>query len=168
MVPENLWKALIQNTLSGVIAILQFIERILGGSKKSMNDVAVLAGLYTFAVEEYGKLLILADLRRTNGEVTIPYRRGIRNHERKFNVAIERLPAVCTGLESPLEEIALEGFAATSLSPVDFEARLAIFYSDFSESLDSVIPVPRAYAGRLIGATSKLLEIALGFRLPWE
>lgn len=154
------------NTLSGIIAILQFIERALGNRNLTQNDTAVLAGLYTFAVEEYGKLLMLAELQPANGQVTVPYGGGIRNHSRKFAAAIERLPAVCTGFESPLEQEIMDGFVSTELSPVDMEARLGIFYSDLVESIDAVIPVPRTYPGRLARATSKLLELALGFRIP--
>jgi hypothetical protein len=53
---------------------------VLKEDKLTENDVAILSGLYTFAVEEYGKLLILTDLKVVGGEVTVPYRNRIRNH----------------------------------------------------------------------------------------
>ena len=58
------------------------------------------AGLYTHAVEEYGKLLYLQSLKPVNGKVKIEYTSKFKNHKIKFPLALSKLPKKCTVLHS--------------------------------------------------------------------
>lgn len=56
-------------------------------------------GLYTYAVEEYGKMLLLGSLPEKGGAVSVPYREIFRSHEKKFEAAFKDLPADCAQLK---------------------------------------------------------------------
>ena len=56
-------------------------------------------GLYTYAVEEYGKMLLLESLPEKGGIVSVPYREIFRSHEKKFEAAFKDLPADCAQLK---------------------------------------------------------------------
>ena len=56
-------------------------------------------GLYTYAVEEHGKLLLLESLPEKGGIVSVPYREIFRSHEKKFEAAFKDLPADCAQLK---------------------------------------------------------------------
>ena len=90
-ITEDLWKKTIQETLFGILKMLESAERLL----QSEGHEAVCAGLYTFAVEEYGKLLLLKQYNLSDGKVKIEFRDNFRRHESKFKKAIENLPYDC-------------------------------------------------------------------------
>jgi hypothetical protein len=48
----------------------------------------------------------------------------------------------------------------------DFEARMAVFYSDFEDSVENVKPPPSVTKTRLKKAINKLREIALSTKIP--
>ena len=56
-ITEQLWNELKKNTLSGIIRLAESANILLS----SNGDVAICAGLYTYAVEEYGKLILLSE-----------------------------------------------------------------------------------------------------------
>ena len=135
---EELWKKIVQETFFGILKMLECAERLL----ESEGHEAVCAGLYTFAVEEYGKVLLLKQYTLENGKVKIRYRDEFRNHNRKFETAIRVLPKECvnlcrTGFEKGFED----GFEHKNIL-ADFEARLAIFYADFADSGEAIKPLP--------------------------
>ena len=54
-------------------------------------DKEVAAGLYIYAVEELGKLLLLEKIKRKNGRYDISYRKEFLNHDVKFSITLDYL-----------------------------------------------------------------------------
>lgn len=52
-IPENQWNEMMQNVLNGIFRKLNAVKNIL------TIDIYIAAGLYIYAVEEFGKLLLL-------------------------------------------------------------------------------------------------------------
>jgi len=96
------------------------VEELLGVAVSIMDSHPRYAlGLYTFAVEEYGKALWLEDIRAsgsTNGRYTVPT--NIRSdHHRKFKYALDALPHECTEIKVRASSVALRlGTNATPIS----------------------------------------------------
>ncbi len=61
----------------------------------STGNPTVSAGLYTFAVEEYGKYLYLKSLEPIDGKYHIDYANEFTNHTSKFEKALSNLPDEC-------------------------------------------------------------------------
>jgi AbiV family abortive infection protein len=156
---EKLWASIMQETLSGIRVLLDSSEKLLdyGGNE------AICAGLYTYAVEEYGKLLLLSKYVPIDGKVKIRYRNIFRKHDKKFETAIQNLPEECINLcRLGFEKGFEESFEHHDII-ADFEARTAIFYSDFIESKESDIkikPVPPVDKNKLKNAIKVLRSIA--------
>jgi len=162
-ITEELWKKMMQETLFGVIELLNSAEKLLqnGGSE------AICAGLYTYAVEEYGKLLLLLDYGPSGGKVKIKYKDEFRNHEAKFRAAIKHLPDECKTLHEGAfsqRDFSRENFDTDVVA--DFDARKAIFYSDFADSGDDIKPVPSVDKDRLKKAINQLKTKAFGTTIP--
>jgi hypothetical protein len=161
-IKEDVWKNMMQETLSGVIRLLESAEKSLNNDV----DVAICAGLYTYAVEEYGKLLLLKNCKPSSGMVEIRYKDWFRAHRDKFSIAIRNLPDECKTLHRG-------AFSRKNFSPpdfdtetvVDFEARLAIFYSDFTDR-GEMKRVPPVDKDLLKKAISKFKTIAFGISIP--
>lgn len=51
--------------------------------------------LYTHALEEYGKMLLLGRIPEKGGIVSVPYREIFRSHRKKFDAALGALPPDC-------------------------------------------------------------------------
>jgi hypothetical protein len=147
-------------TLSGIIALLDSSERLLLNGEKD----AICAGLYTYAVEEYRKLLLLKEYVPSDERVEIDYKRLFCEHQFKFEVAIRNLPDECKILNAPVWEKGIweSGIWNEETVIADFEARLAIFCCGISDSHDDVAPVPTVDKDRLKIAINKLRTIALG------
>jgi len=152
-ITDELWKKMMQETLAGVFKLLESADKLLDNG----GNEAICAGLYTYAVEEYGKILLLQQYNPSGGKVKIEYRDEFRDHEAKFGAAIKYLPDGCTKL---YESAFSQDFDTDQVA--DFEARLAIFYSDFTESGDGIMPVPPANKSHLRKAINKFKTIALG------
>ena len=60
-IPEKQWKEMMQNVLNGILRKLNAV--------KSMQtiDVDIAAGIYIYAVEEFGKLLLLKNANALGG-----------------------------------------------------------------------------------------------------
>ncbi len=130
-----------------------------------LNDAKALAkmspshalGLFTFAVEEYGKAVFLSKLRRKGQNRIVPHSlfHGKRSHQIKFEEAIKVLPTECTnlGLGVRIEassgmtrtyKVAGEdwisvmagttGLFSTIGSTVNFDVRMETFYVDWDDS----------------------------------
>jgi hypothetical protein len=124
----------------------------------------VCAGLYTYAIEEYGKILFLKSFPDSaTNEITFPYRRdgakGFLNHDEKFNRVKndKRLPDSCKKIH--------EGdFKHEDFRPQDFdtdvaayfEARMALFYADFKDK-NSILEPPRVDRPLLLKAVDDFL-----------
>lgn len=160
-IPEDLWKKIMQETLNGILVLLDSSKKLLSNN----GNQAVCAGIYTYAIEEYGKLLLLKQCVPIDGKVKIEYRDGFRDHKAKFKVAIQNLPNSCINLcriqpyEYEYRDIVYQDIIA------DFEARMAIFYSDFNSSgwIKSALPIE---TDRLKNAIEQLYIIAFAITFP--
>jgi len=164
VITEELWKKIMKETLQRVLRLLESAEILLDNG----GNGAICAGIYTYALEEYGKILLLKQSSHVNGKVKIKYRKGFRYHPEKFRLAINNLPKECTTLKKP-------AFNSKSFDPdifdteeviADLEARMAVFYTDFLDSGDGVKPIPPVDKKLLKNAINILRKIAHGTNLP--
>ncbi len=120
----------------------------------------IAAGLYTYAVEEYGKALILNSCKPSAGMVTLPYGKGFVNHTVKFEKALNQLPANCKLLHrgSFSDAFSSESFDVDEVA--DCQARLNVFYSDLRNSSDRAKRPPSVDVGKLKKAIATLRPIA--------
>lgn len=166
LIPEDLWKQLMQGTLDGVIRVLDASNKLL----LNEGNEAICAGLYTYAVEEYGKLLLLKQYVPSNGKVTIDYEKIFKRHEDKYQAAIENLTKQapeCTILTRRMFDPAIfdpQIFDTTAII-ADFKTRMAIFYCDIANSGDGIKQVPPVDKSLLKNAIDKLKIIALAMTI---
>lgn len=166
-ITEQLWNDLKKNTLSGVLRLLESADILLSNK----GDVAICAGLYTYAVEEYGKLILLTECSSLNGKIDINENRlfGPRSHDIKFKAAIDRLPNECKHIGVDywggyFPKGYWAGYFPDESSVVaGFKSRLAIFYCGLDASKKVVMPVPLVGRPSLRAAIAKLKTIAFGF-----
>jgi hypothetical protein len=110
-----------------IIHNLEATKRFLELKEEEYDDIC--AGIYTYAVEEYGKFLYLRRLSPTspNNTITIQYtddNQGFLDHRHKFKLALDTLPDSCKTLRQG-------GFTSTGFissgfvtdTPADFDAR---------------------------------------------
>lgn len=161
-VDYDTWKNICQVTLFNIHSILESVKILLEKNIEENKKVLfehpfVAAGLYTFAIEEYGKFLLLSSIVENNGIFRIKYRDEFRNHLKKFPVVLSKIPEECKlihrgrfganfGKNFDVDEIA------------DFESRLAIFYSDFDEN-QKIQSLPQVDSTSLSNALEKFTEI---------
>jgi hypothetical protein len=118
--------------------IVHRIKKNLFGAKTIIDtDEEIAAGIYVYAVEEFGKLLLLKGCSKEGDKYVIEYKEKFLSHNYKFKLALDFLQKnnkdECIVLNN-------EGsFTAKSFYWNDFtlgllpktEARLGVFYSDF-------------------------------------
>jgi hypothetical protein len=68
-ISEDLWKKIMHETLSGILALVDSVEKLLNNG----GDATVCSGLYMYAVEEYGKLQLLMGYNPSAGKVKVNY-----------------------------------------------------------------------------------------------
>ena len=142
---------------------------MLDSSEKLLNNggnETISAGLYTYAVEEYGKLLFLKRYSPRKGLVKIKYKDEFRDHYEKFNIAVQNLPNECTKISRIGFEEGFENAFEHKDIAADFEARMAVFYSDFQDSGKELMLVPPIDKDKLRTAITKLRTIALAATIP--
>ena len=143
-ISEELWNNLKKNTLSGVLRLLESAQKLL----ENNGEEAISAGLYTYAVEEYGKLILLGEYNSLDGKVSIDYYAlfgGRGSHNLKFEAAIRKLPDECKhlGVDIWAPGIWAKGVWVDSSSVIaDFNSRMAIFYCGLDKSKKIINPVP--------------------------
>ena len=138
-------------------AILSGIRRILAssralhsagsalGPRDSDGLLAVAAGLYTYAFEEYGKLLLMERLPEKGGVVSVPYREIFRSHGKKFEAASEALPKECWSAEAGYFDPAYFDpayFDTCGSLEATFPVRVSMFYLDMDSNGEPVVPIP--------------------------
>jgi hypothetical protein len=102
----------------------------------------ICAGLYTFALEEYGKVVLLQSYP-TADTIEIHYKYGFRDHKRKFPLAKNKLPTECMQLHDggfDRNSFDAESFDVDVVA--DLDSRLGIFYTDFTDSADRIKGIP--------------------------
>ena len=138
-------------------AILSGIRRILASSRalhaaaagRSQSDsdglMAVAAGLYTYAFEEYGKLLLVERLPEKGGVVSVPYREIFRSHGKKFEAACGELPKECWSAETGLFDPNLFDpglFDTWSSLSATFTTRMSLLYLDLDSNGEPIVSIP--------------------------
>ena len=137
IITEDLRNKTIEISLQRILKLLDSSQILLdnGGS------VTVCAGLYTYAVEEYGKIVLLRKSRKIDGHLKVKYKEGFRDHNTKFRLAIKNLPNECITLRIGVFDPKIFD---TETVIADFKSRMSVFYTNFLESgkgIESVSPV---------------------------
>lgn len=70
-IPENQWKEMMQNILNGIFQKPNAVKNILTSDMYIAAYIA--AGLYIYAIEEFGKLLLLKNVYELNGMRRVMY-----------------------------------------------------------------------------------------------
>jgi hypothetical protein len=118
--------------------IREGIKKKLDASKRLIeNDIEVSAGLFIYAVEEFGKLLLLDNGKLKDSKGKIMYKDEFVNHEAKFGKAFDYLQehnynnCIVLNDEGSFnpKSYSWRGYSI-GLIP-ETEARLSIFYVDF-------------------------------------
>lgn len=162
VISETDWKQIFNVTYRN-------IQRKLDAAKSLIDhDAELSAGLYTYAIEEFGKLLLLKQGNFQNGKCTIQYRDEFVNHTYKFEIAFDYLQdnnaghcILLTQGDFSIQDFAWRDFYVGL--PADFESRLSIFYSDLSihdNGTVEIVPVPNvdeAYLRRALDGLEKIL-----------
>ena len=153
------------------------ITKKLSAAKQNIYiDTEIAAGIYIYALEEFGKLLLLNESQTVDGKYIIKYRDGFRSHDFKFNKAFDYLlnngygefmilnndiPAASTPDAFSSRSFTIELLAQT-------EARLGIFYVDFTKSENDnyeILKIPTVDQNKLNEAINKLEEVIDTFEL---
>ena len=125
----------------------------------------VAGGLYTYAIEEYGKLLILNSYQSIEGKVLLDYS-IFTNHDEKFSKAIENLPSECISISKGLfnSKIFDPKIFNTKGTVATFNARKGIFYTDLDKE-NKLKMTPHVDAQTLKKAVIKFSEIVSNIKL---
>jgi hypothetical protein len=82
-ISEKTKTEMVDNTKVGILKKLE-------AARKTIEiDLEISAGLYTYAVEELGKLLLLKRIRTKSGKCTVKYSKEFVNHDKKFETAFD-------------------------------------------------------------------------------
>lgn len=141
------------------------IYRKLDSAKLLINhDPEMSAGLYTYAIEEFGKLLLLRQCAFNNDKCKIMYEDQFIKHTYKFELAFDYLRKNNAGQCITLSQ---GSFSQQSYSWKNFdigllpgfESRLSIFYSDFlfeQNRVTDIVHIPSVDHGCLKDAIDGL------------
>lgn len=149
-IDEKLLEDLKDTTLFNIKSILKSVKILLDQNLEENKEILfehpyVCAGLFTYAIEEYGKLLILRSYMPVNNKVTIEYRAKFLNHKEKFRIAIENLKSISSEsieISKAMFDPAYfdEEYFDTEKTITEFETRKKIFYSDFKDNCILILP----------------------------
>ena len=133
-ISETVRKQMMEFIKDGILRKINAVKHLQTADK----DIA--AGLYVYAVEEFGKLLLLRDAPLLNGKRKIKYAEEFVDHRTKIKKASEYfrrnnsnvcmiLAQGCPGQTSDVDEGNWDNVIVDIAA--DTEARLSIFYADF-------------------------------------
>jgi hypothetical protein len=132
----------------------------------------VCAGLYTYTVEEFGKILYLKSFSLSpsdSNKTKFPYKMkggkkgtGFLNHYKKFDLALDVLPdtckILCEGGGFLASGFLSSGFITDDELIADFEARKRVFFADFKRDTKiSIEEPPKVTKALLEKAVEKFL-----------
>lgn len=130
-ISEHQWKGMMQNVRDGIYRKLKAAKQI------TAYDKELAAGLYVYAVEEFGKLLLLKKAVVFNGMRRVIYDKEFVYHRIKFETAFDYFQAngyaaclVISEGDFVVADFVWRDFAIGMLA--NTQARLSIFYSDFA------------------------------------
>lgn len=170
IIDQKVWNDLKFSTLTNIKDLTKSAKILLDANMEENKEFLgwhpwVAGGLYTFAIEEYGKLLYLLSCKPSEGKVEINYDGQFRNHTKKFKRALDELPPKCKNLHSG--SFTTSGFTSSGYNTdtlADFEVRKGIFYVDLDEN-DKLKIFPRVDARVLLKAISKFGDIIKNIQL---
>ena len=167
-ISKEIWNEAKQLIKTGII-------KKLSAAKQNIDiDTEIAAGIYIYALEEFGKLLLLKESQTVDEKYIIKYRDGFRSHDFKFNKAFDYLQnsgfGECIivnddGAFTP-DAFSCRSFTIELLAQT--EARLGIFYVDFTKSendIYEILKIPTVNPNKLNEAINKLEEIIKTFEL---
>jgi len=146
---EQNWQSITSDTLWRIKSLLDAVRTLIADIKEEEHgdfiitegDPTIAAGLYTFAVEEYGKYLYLKSLEPIDGKYHIDYTNEFKKHPKKFDRALSNLPKECTLVNLGKKEDPWYHDPNVHDDVIaNFETRLRIFYSDFDPNNANKIP----------------------------
>lgn len=157
-VSKEIWRQLVVDTLYNTLSLASSSKILLKENIKENRDVKfedphVAAGLYLFAIEEFGKALILENYQTIHDEAEIKYSDEFRNHTTKFLRALENLPDECKLLHKGSFG---KGFDIDEFASL--ENRMSIFYSDLDDE-KKISVLPQVDAEKLQICLDKFMEI---------
>jgi hypothetical protein len=159
-ISEEQWNQMKQHILDGILRKIKAVRKI------QTIDKDIAAGLYVYAVEEFGKLLLFRDAPLLNGMRKITYRDEFVVHEKKIKKAFDYFrnngfDACIVLAQGCLEASELESGEFVIDLSANQDARLSIFYSDFVyyENLP-VIESPPEVEPKMLQRATEQLEIA--------
>lgn len=136
------WDNLKKLTRQRIISKLESAKELL--KVTGLDDVS--AGLYTYALEEFGKLILLDKNEpvANNTKRKINYRNEFTSHDKKFEAAFDYLQEHSSTSYKCYVLNDKGSFSPTSFTwrsyniglLADFKARMSIFYTDLSYKLD--------------------------------
>jgi len=172
-IDEKVWNELKIRTFNNIESLLKSARILLDHHNQLKNNKLfehpyVAAGLYTYAVEEYGKLLILESYKPEKNKIRLEYNKLI-DHCEKFQKAFDALPLPCQQIggqtifktdkpKGTISGIPWKTMEIIKLMPIDFEARKIIFYSDLDKD-DKVKSLPQVDVMSLAGAIYRFQKI---------
>ena len=158
IITEDLRNKTIEITLQRILKLLDSAQILLDNG----GHLAICAGLYTYAVEEYGKIVLLRKSRKINGHVRVKYKKGFRDHNTKFRLGVKNLPNECITLRIGIFDpnICDTKIFDTETVIADFKSRMSVFYTNFLESgkdIESVSPVNEKLLRKAITKLRKIV-----------
>jgi hypothetical protein len=145
------------------------IIKKLSAAKQNINiDIEIAAGIYIYALEEFGKLLVLKESQTVGGKYIIKYRDGFRSHDFKFSKAFDYLQnngygkCIILSDDGAFTSDAFSWRSFTIGLVAQTEARLGIFYIDFTNSENDnyeIMKIPTIDTNKLNEAIKKLEEV---------
>jgi hypothetical protein len=160
-IPENQWKEMMQNILNGIFQKLNVVKNIL------TIDMYIAAGIYIYAVEEFGKLLLLKNANVIKDMRRVVYEKEFLSHTRKFKAAFDYFQTnkydscfVLSEGDFVPSDVVWSDYYIGLLSNTG--ARLSVFYSDFTydKNLSVIIETPPVIDLGLLQKASNELERA--------
>jgi hypothetical protein len=163
---EDVRKQMMESIRDGILRKIDAVRHM------QTADIDIAAGIYVYAVEEFGKLLLLKEAQSLNGKWKIKYNDGFISHKTKFEKASDYfrsnnfdvcmiLAQGCPGLTSDVDERNWDNVIVDRAA--DTESRLSIFYADFVYDHDKnpVVESPPGTEPRMLQKASEQLAIAI-------
>lgn len=148
IITEKQWKRIREATFVNIHSILEAVEKLIKDLDEDFldfkNPVFVASALYTHAVEEFGKLCYLQNLKPEKGKIKIEHNlifKGGSSHENKFQLAISKLPEDCIILQHGSYTKTSYSQSSHSVGTfVSWQTRLSILNADIDEQGEFIRP----------------------------